>query len=127
MRLQPNSSMTSSTDSRELRLLVVFQRKTAAFPDGLEAREVNDGVDRMRSEDSAQKRLVAHVAAIEYGRNARDCLDLLRHVRRSVGKIVRDNDRMSGLDQLDAGVASDEARAAGYKNCHFSVLLMDID
>ena len=95
---------------------VVFERLLRGFAHGLEASEMNDGVDVVLGEHALA------CFAIEDG--SLDELQLVgvgtgkfaNAVDRSnagIGKVVKDNDVVVLLKQLDAGVAADEAGTAG--------------
>lgn len=90
----------------------------AALADRLEAREMHDGIDAVRREDLMQDGAVLRIRLIERGALARDGLDLVDDRTGRIGQVVQNDDVVARLKQLDAGVAADEARAAGYQNFH---------
>ena len=97
---------------------VISQRDAAAFAHGLEAGEVDDGVDLMRGENFLQRGAVADIRLVEHRFDARDGLNLLDDIGLGIGQIVHDNDLVPRLLQLHAGVASDKPGAAGDKYFH---------
>ena len=97
---------------------VIGQRDMAALADRLEAREMHDGIDAVRREDLMQDGAVLRIRLIERGALARDGLDLVDDRTGRIGQVVQNDDIVARLKQLDAGVAADEARAAGYQNFH---------
>ena len=101
-------------------VVVVPDGLADGFAHGLEACEVNDGVD-------AVERLlhgggVADVAFDEDGATARDRLDSVENGAVGVGEIVEEHDVMAGLDEHDGRMGADEAHAAGEQNVHVWVL-----
>ena len=72
----------------------------------------------MRREDLMQDGTVLRIRLIERGALARDGLDLVDDRTGRIGQVVQNDDVVARLKQLDAGVAADEARAAGYQNFH---------
>ena len=91
---------------------------------GLEAGKVDDAVDLVRGEDLLQCVAVVDVGDDELevcgGLGADDGLDAVLDLCGGVGEVVHDDDLVAVLKQLDAGVAADEAGAAGHE--HASVL-----
>ena len=97
---------------------VIGQRDMAALADRLEARKMHDGIDAVRREDLMQDGAVLRIRLIERRTLSRDGLDLVDDRTGRIGQVVQNDDVVARLKQLDAGVAADEARAAGYQNFH---------
>ena len=79
--------------------------------------EVNGTADGLLVEDAVEKRPVLHVALVE-GTNllARDALDALEGDLAGVGQVVDHDDVIASVEQLNAGVAADEAGTARDKD-----------
>jgi hypothetical protein len=75
---------------------------------------VDDAVDGIGPKDLPQGILVANINLIKNRRSAGDDGDPLRHVRRSVGKIVGDDHPVPRLKKLHAGMTADISGAAGH-------------
>ena len=80
---------------------------------GLEAGKVDDAVDLVRGEDLLQRVAVVDVGDDELevcgGLGADDGLDAVLDLGGGVGEVVHDDDLVAVLEQLDAGVAANEA------------------
>ena len=96
---------------------VVLDRLGDGLTHGLEAGEVDDAVDRVGVEDLLERGAIIHVRDDELevlGRfGANDDLDAVLDLRGGVGEVIDDDDLVVLLEQLDHGVAADEASAAG--------------
>ena len=79
--------------------------------------EVDGAADRLLVEDAVEKRPVLHIALIE-GTDlfARDALDALKGDLAGIGQVVDHDDVIASVEQLDAGVAADEAGTARDKD-----------
>ena len=104
-------------------VVVVLDGLGHALADGLEAGEVDHAVDVERLEDGLEGVAVAHVGADE--RHALGCLfahdlrDAVENLLAGVGEVVDDDDLIAAREQLDDGVAPDEAGSTGHKYAGF--------
>ena len=78
----------------------------------------------MGAEDLLHGLAVADILLVENRGDTRDLLNLIHNVRLRIGQIVHDDDLISRLQKLDAGVAADKAGAAGNQNFHQKILLL---
>ena len=79
----------------------------------LKAGKVDHCVDAVGGEDLLQRGTVRHVDAVERGALAGDRLDPVDDGNIAVGQIVRDDDLISGVEQLHRRVGADESGSAG--------------
>ena len=81
--------------------------------------KLNDGGDvGALAEDVLDVIGLGHVRLIEAEVLAGDLLDAVQHHRAGVVEVVRHDDVVPRVQQLDAGVAADVPGAARYQNCH---------
>ena len=105
---------------------VVLQRLLDAFAHGLEAGEVDDGVDVVFLEDALKRLAVEDVVLVErqavvIGGQAGDLAHAVeRHLAR-IAQVVDHDDAVTLVEQFDAGVAADETGAAGDQNADLIV------
>ncbi|ABA48535.1 hypothetical protein BURPS1710b_3148 [Burkholderia pseudomallei 1710b] len=92
---------------------VVLDGLRDRFADRLQRREMDRGRDRMRVEDPRERALVAHVGFVKRRRLAGDLLDPRDRLALAVDEVVGDHDVVAVREQLDGGVRTDIARAAG--------------
>ena len=95
-------------------IAVVLQRLLHRFAHGLEAGEVDDGVEIALLEHLLQRGTVGHVHPVKGRGAAGDAADARYHVFGAVAEIVGNDHVIAGLEQLHRRVRADEARAAGY-------------
>ena len=98
-------------------VLVVLDGLVHRLAHCLEGSEVDGTGDGLLVEDAVEKRAILHIALVE-GANllARDALDALERDLAGVGQVVDHHDVVAGVEQLNAGVAADEAGAARDKD-----------
>ena len=96
----------------------VVQRFFDGFAYGLQAGEVDDGVDGVVAQGAGQQGLVAHVAPHEDRRRAQDARQLADDGLAAVGQVVEQHDVVALLRQDGGGVAADVARTAGEQDVH---------
>ena len=101
--------------AREI-VVVITQRLGHRLADGLEAGEVDDGIDLVFAEDIAQRAAIADIDLRKTRCTTADASDTFEYGRLAVGKIVDDDKIVSGVEQFDAGVGADIASAAGNEN-----------
>ena len=92
---------------------VVFQRLFHRLTHGLEAGEVDDGLEIVLLEHLLQSGPVGHVNLVKGRGAACDASDARYHVFGAVAQIVGDDHVIPRLEQLHCRVRADEARAAG--------------
>ena len=98
-------------------VLVVLDGLVHRLAHRLVGGEVDDAVDVVLLEDAVEQGGVADVPPIE-GADlpARDALDAAQGLLAGVGEVVDHHDLVARLEQLDAGVAADEAGTAGHQD-----------
>ena len=94
-------------------IAVVFQRQLHRFAHGLEAGEVDDGVEIVLLEHLLQRGTVGHVHPVKGRGAAGDAADAVRYVRGAVAEIVGNDHVIAGLEQLHRRVRADKTGAAG--------------
>ena len=99
-------------------VVVVLEGLLNALAHGLQAREVDDGVDGMLVEQLLHGRAVAQVGLAEGEVLAGDAADAVQCLGLGVDEIVDDDDLMSRVEQFYASVAADIAGAAGDQYLH---------
>ena len=92
---------------------IVLQGLFDAFAHGLEAGEVDDGIDPVLGKGLPQALLVLAVQLIESGTFAGDGFDAVDDIGLGIGQVVHDDGVVAGVQQLDHGVAADIPSAAG--------------
>ena len=107
-------------------VLVVLPGLGDALPHGLQAGEVDDRRNVFLFEDVPHGVAVEHVDLIETRARTGDLLDTVERFLFGIGKIVEYDHIVPSIDELDAGMASDEPRTAGNENgFHGDLLLHD--
>ena len=104
---------------------VVLKRLFGAFAHCLEAGEVDDGVDAVLGEGALARLAVQDGGLHELqliGGSAGELADAVDRYQAGIGQVVQDNHVVALLEQLDAGVAADEARTAGNQDGLCAVL-----
>ncbi len=99
-------------------VLVVAQRDPHRLPDRLEPGEVDDRLHRLAGEYPVQACLIDQVDLVEVEGTAGQRLDPDQRFGVAVGEIVHHHDLLAGLEQLETGLAADEACAAGDQDGH---------
>ena len=107
---------------------VVFQRLLHAFAHGLEAGEVDDGVDVVLLEDALECKPIQDVSLVEnesvvIRRKSRDLPDAVECELARVAQVVHDDHAVALLQQFDAGVTSDEPGSARYEHADIGMIL----
>ena len=107
---------------------VVLERLLHAFAHGLEAGEVNDGVDVVLGEHLVKGIAVKNIDLVELqlvavGVDAGDAAHALDGKLARIAQVVHDDHAVSLLQQLHARVAADEAGAARDEHAGIGVLL----
>ena len=97
---------------------VILQRLFHALTHGLEACEVNHGIDLVVFKNRAQRLAICTVNLIKGRFTTGNRLDSVNHIRLGVGEIVHNDHIVSGVQQLHHGVAADVSRAARYQYIH---------
>ena len=98
---------------------IVLDGLVDALAHSLVGRELDDGGDvGALAEDVLDVIGLGHVGFVEAEVLAGDLLDAVQHHRAGVVKVVRHDDVVPCVQQLDAGVAADVSGAARYQNCH---------
>ena len=103
-------------------VLVILDGLGYGFADGLERREVDDGVDLVFGKEVVYRGLVAEVHLDEGEGLAEYGADALVVGLVAVGHVVRNDHVVTGLRQFDRYMASDKSGSAGDKYCfaHFN-------
>ena len=96
-------------------VLVVFKGLVHRLSDGLEGGEVNDCVNMVLAEEGIYSGFVAEVHLDERQLLAEDGADAFVVGLVAIGHVVRNDDVIPGLRQLDRDVASDKSGSAGDK------------
>ena len=93
-------------------VLIILDRLPGRFADCLITCKVNDRVDLLFIKQGVQSRLIAYVPFIESRALACDLLNAVYDHRLGIVEVIRDDDFISGLKQLDYGVTSDKTCSA---------------
>ena len=93
--------------------MVVAEGLLDAFAYGLQAREVDDGVDLVLGEDFLQALPVQKVGFVEFEVLAGDLPDVVQGFGLGVDEVVHDDDVLACIEKLHAGVGADVPGAAG--------------
>ena len=102
-------------------VFVVFQRLGAAFAHGLEACEVDAGIEVVLVEHALEAFAVADVDLIEGYFLADDFGNALEGDGAGVVEVVDHHGFVACFGEFDEGVAADEAGAAGKKDFHIAM------
>ena len=104
-------------------IVVVFDGLGHALADGLIGCELDDRRDvGTLGEDLLHILVFGHIGLIEAEVLAGDLLDAVEDHRGCIVVIVRHDNVVAGIQELDAGVAADVACAAGNQNSHVQYL-----
>ncbi len=104
---------------------VVLKGLLGAFAHGLEAGEVDDGVDAVLGEGALARLAVQDGSLHELqlvGRSVGELADAVHRHQAGIGQVVQDNHVVTLFEQLDAGVAADEPCTAGNQDGQVAVL-----
>ena len=83
---------------------------------------MNDRIDIVRREDSIERTRIPHVQLIGDKVPRGNPANGVERRWRTVGVVIGDNNVVSAAQQLNAGMAANEARPAGYENAQDSTL-----
>ena len=98
-------------------VLVVLKGIFHRFAHSFQAGEMNDRFDSGLSfEQLVEAVAVAHVDLVETGARTRDCLNAVERFELRIAQVVGDDNIVAVLDELDARMRADKARAACYQN-----------
>ena len=84
--------------------LDIIQRFGHRFSHSLFRREMNDSVKIMRSKDTRQKHRIKHITTVQFYWRSSDPRKPERHVFLCIGKIIEDDNIVSGGDQSQVGM-----------------------
>ena len=103
-------------------VLVVLQRLGRALADGLQRREMDDGVDVARGEHPVKTLAVAQVEIDRGNGGSGDLLEPVDDGAVAVDEVVDDHDVVPRRHERDDGVGPDVPRPAGDENAHVTLL-----
>ena len=99
-------------------VVVVLERFADGLAHGLEAGEVDDGVDPLLGEDAVHRGLVHEVDVVEVGGLAAELGNPAQRFLAGVHQVVDDHHLMAGFLQGQNGVGADVAGATCDQNFH---------
>ena len=88
-------------------VFIIFQRLLHRLADSLEAGEVDHGIDGLFGKDAIQQGGIADVATVEDGPLATQLLNAIHDAGFAVTKVIQQDRRHAGGNQLQTGVAAD--------------------
>src|SRR6516164_8084360 len=83
-------------------VVIVFERFGYRLGDGFQSREMNDSAALVVDQCRFQEIAITNVAAHHWRRDAGNSLNPLQHLWLAVAEIIKDDDRVSVANQLDA-------------------------